>query len=395
VADGPWLTKGEVNGLYYSEVGGELVFGTEAQRGYHPAAVARLIAAQARVLGKDELRILELGANNGAFAGVLLQFLGELRDEGEPLRKVDYVASEWSRSALEAALVANEASGRFDRSRRAPASDDEVSLVAHLASSVWPDDSLYLLHGEAKATLRRTSGAFDVVIANELLDDLPCRAFYSDDDGTQHELVAETRRDGDGWLVRVRAAAVETPLSEMPAATLTASSDDWRAVAEGAAKALAPGGLFLVHDYGFAERFTGRGQYEDAPRSVPPFATLEFPDGSDAGFPRAFYRIFGNEEHGLIQITTDVNLAEVASVLDAHGTTIVLPHGNAILTNRGGIESDDGVFISEFALLDDDAELPAQLERLERTQAELRARYADAYLGGRTAMFSDLVFVKR
>src|SRR5262249_47410847 len=136
-------------------------------------------------------------------------------------------------------------------------------------------------------------------------------------------------------------------------------------------------------------------QYEDAPRTVPAFVTFEFPDGSDGSFPRAFYRVFGNEAHGLIQITTDVNLAELAAVLDPHGTTIVLPHGNAILTNRGGIEPDDGVFISEFALLEGDADVSEQLARLARTQAELRARYADAYLGGRTAMFSDLVFVKR
>jgi hypothetical protein len=390
-----WLSKGEVNARYYSEVGGEIVFATEAQRGYHPVAVARLVAAQARRLGKDELRILELGANNGAFAGVLLQLLGELREEGAPLRKVDYFAAEQSRAALEAALAANEQSGRFENVRRLQPAAGGSSLVGVLGSGAWTDATLYLLHAEANECLRRSSGSFDVVIANELLDDLPCRAFFADAEGSQRELTVQTRQNGDGWIVRVGAERIDEPLTKLPPRTLTATSDAWRSLARGAASALPSGGLLLVHDYGFADPYASLDQYEAPPRSVPPFVKLEFPRDAGAGFPRSFYRVFGNEAKQLIQITTDVNFAEVAAELAPSGTTIVLPHGNAIVSARGRLEPDDGVFLSEFALLDDGADLSATFARLDASQAELRERYADAYLGGSTAVFSDLVFLKR
>ena len=42
---GEWLTKTEVNHLYYDTVAGDIVFQTEASVGHHPAAAARLVAA--------------------------------------------------------------------------------------------------------------------------------------------------------------------------------------------------------------------------------------------------------------------------------------------------------------------------------------------------------------
>ena len=381
-----WLTKGEVNERYYAEVGGEIVFTTEAQAGYHAVAVARLIAAQASARGVEELRILELGANDGTFAAVLLQLLGDLRGRRGP-RKVDYYAGEWSRSALEGALAVNARSGRFDRVQRG-----RDSLVALLTSSTWPEASLYLVHAEANELARRSTGTFDVVILNELLDDLPSRVYYADETGATHELLAETREEEGGWTVRVRAEPAERV--GLAPGTLTATSQESLTLVTRLEELLAPGGLLLVHDYGFADDPTNLWQYEELPRSLPPFVTQDFPAGSERGFPRAFYRVFGNEARRAIQITTDVNFGELVDVLAPNGDVLVLPHGTAILGERR-YEPHDGVFVSEFALLPDNANLHARVARLVEQQGELRERYAQRYLGGKQAIFSDLVYVKR
>src|SRR4029077_11399227 len=70
-----WLTKSEVNALYYNTVAGDIVFRTEAWVGHHPAAAARLVAARARGVGLRTVRILEVGANDARFARELLREL--------------------------------------------------------------------------------------------------------------------------------------------------------------------------------------------------------------------------------------------------------------------------------------------------------------------------------
>src|SRR5205814_2251024 len=106
------------------------------------------------------------------------------------------------------------------------------------------------------------------------------------------------------------------------------------AVVSGAARLLESGGLLLVHDYGFVERSTPVAWYEDAPRSLPEFVTVEFPPGSESGFPRAFFRIFGSKEANVVQITTDVAFAELIAELAPTGRVITLPHGNALIRRR-------------------------------------------------------------
>jgi hypothetical protein len=103
-----WLTKSEINALYYNTVGGEIVFATVAQVSlHHVAAVARLVSLQALALGRREVRILEIGANNCAFAGSLLDQLRVLaRGLDAGLERVDYFAVEYARASLEAAADA-------------------------------------------------------------------------------------------------------------------------------------------------------------------------------------------------------------------------------------------------------------------------------------------------
>jgi hypothetical protein len=100
------LTKAEVNARFYNTVGGEILFATEGQGYLHPLAVARLVAAYANAAGKRELKILELGANNGSFATSFLMLLTQLRVHDEAMvSKVEYFAVEYARRSLEAALI--------------------------------------------------------------------------------------------------------------------------------------------------------------------------------------------------------------------------------------------------------------------------------------------------
>src|SRR5206468_60840 len=71
-----WLDKTEVNARYYALVAGDIAFETEASLGYHPGTVARLLLAHAASVGKENVRILEIGASSCLFARALL---GELR----------------------------------------------------------------------------------------------------------------------------------------------------------------------------------------------------------------------------------------------------------------------------------------------------------------------------
>ena len=76
---------------------------------------------------------------------------------------------------------------------------------------------------------------------------------------------------------------------------------------------------------------------------------------------------------------------------------ITLPHGNALIRSRerqDDLRKGDGVFLSEFALLEPGDDLGALLERLEASQGELRRRFADEFLGGNASVFADLLYVK-
>jgi hypothetical protein len=391
------LSKAEVNERFYNTVGGRIVFETEAQGFLHPYAVAKLVAAQAREGGVRQLKLLELGANDCAFATSLLKMLSSLALHGEvELDRIDYFAVEYARPSLEAFLAAQEATGDFQRvTPGAPGGP----LVGSLARLGLPQVNLYLVHAEAGGFVAGGAGGYDFAILNELLDDLPCRAFYSDAEGRRYELGASAGEDAGRWRVTVSATPTDDPaVAAMPPASLTATSPASVAVVAGAASLLRSGGMLLVHDYGFVERFTPVSKYEHPPRSLPEFVDLEFPPGSEEGFPRAFFRIFGSPEANVVQITTDVDFSELTDALAPGGTVITLPHGNALLATRpdqSDLREGDGVFLSEFGRLEAGEALQALLARLDAEQAGLRRRFADEFLEGRGSVFADLLFVKR
>src|SRR5262249_56159565 len=94
---------------------------TEAQGYLHPYAVAKLLAAQARERGTRELKLLELGANNCAFATSLLKLLTTLTIHGEvALERIDYFAVELARRSL-STFLARDQGGGFQRVARGAA----------------------------------------------------------------------------------------------------------------------------------------------------------------------------------------------------------------------------------------------------------------------------------
>jgi hypothetical protein len=257
--------------------------------------------------------------------------------------------------------------------------------------------TLHLVHSEAGAFVRGGIGGYDLVILNELLDDLPCRAFYSDAAGRRYELSAHAQEDGERWRVTVDAHETEERADLAPS-SLAVTSSESIAIVAGAGRLLASGGIMVIHDYGFVERYVPLAEYEDIPPSVPDFVELEFPPGSEHGFPRAFFRVFGNDEEHVVQITTDVGFAELIDELVPHGRVITLPHGNALLATRESPTDQrkgDGVFLSEFGTLESGDDLEELLTRLDAEQAELRRRYADEFVEGRASVFSNLLFDKR
>jgi hypothetical protein len=405
VEDG-WLPKTEVNSLYYNTVGGEIMFATEAQASLHSGAVARLVARQAESVGKHELRILEIGANTGAFAHSLVHQLRMLGGSGETgLTRVDYLAVDYARESLEVAVERESVYGRNVRilrpgaGRAAPGPTEPArpTLVALATSPGPPTTNLGFVHAEANQFVAATRERFDFAILNELLDDMPCRVFYADREGRRLELLAHARLDQGCWRIRISSRGLEEEaLPGMPPSTLTSCSAESIELVAGISRLLERRGMLLMHDYGFTPPFPRLEPYVPPPRSLPCFARLEFPEGCEEGFPRRFFRVFGNDQHGVVQITNDVNFAEIAAALVQTGTVVTLAHGNAIANDPAftAFSRGDGVFLSEFGLLEPGDDLPALIARLDREQEGLRERYARERIGGHESLFHDLAYVK-
>jgi SAM-dependent MidA family methyltransferase len=394
------LGKRELNERFYSAVDPEAAFVTEVQVGFHQVAVARLVARHAAGLGKERLRILELGASACLFAIAFVEVFSRLVLLGDAtVEALDYTAVEYSRAALESALRTAVEHG-FDAIADAAAPAGALAAAGALPRLRRPgaaDAELALVQAEANRFVSEGDGAFDVVILNELLDDLPYRVVYADAEGGKHELVPYAYPEGAGWRVRLSetdAAAGEVP-EGMPAGTLFATSDESTQLVSGIVDLLEPGGVLLIHDYGFTERFAGTEQYGEPQRELPSFVELEYPP--TPGAPKSFFRVYGNEASRAVQITNDVNFAELAELLEPTGMVLTLPHGNMLSTIRTYPDlffKGDGVFVSEFINLTADDDLDALLAELYERQAELRDHYVETFGGGRSAVFSDLIYVK-
>jgi hypothetical protein len=381
-----WLSKAEVNALYYNTVAGEISFATEAGGGDHSVAVARLVGAQAAALGRSRIRMLELGANHCAFARLLIEELWAASGSGKnELTGIDYVAVELSRSSLEEAVRRERGEQLFERLTPG----GQGGVVGTMGESGELEIELTLVHSDANAFVRSAAGPFDFVIVNELLDDLPCRAYFSDADGCCFELVSSSRGEDGRWTIRVEAEAAD--LDGLPPGTVTARSPESVELVARAAELLAPGGMLLVHDDGFAEPWLPLETYADAPPSLPAFAELVFPDGP---LPRSFYRVFGNEAKRAVQVTNDVNFAELTAVLEPAGTVIAVPHGNAKINRGGRVQKGDGTFLGELGRLSPGDDLPALLAGLADRQELIRDEFVSEYGDGRASVFLDLIFVK-
>jgi len=248
------------------------------------------------------------------------------------------------------------------------------------------------VHADANQFVEANTQAFDFVILNELLDDMACRAFYADGAGRPLELVPLARDDGERWTVRIEER--ESPdAPSLPAESVTSRSSEAVALVEAIARSLGSGGMLIIHDYGFAGDANTISDYEAGPPSQPAFVEVEYPP--EPVFPRGFFRVFGNEALRAIQITNDVNFAELDAALQSTGGVLTLPHGNQLVTSGAPIERGQGVFLAEFGLLEPRDHLPAVLERLCAGQADARERYIREHVNGHRSLFLDLVYIKR
>ncbi len=399
-----WLTKSEVNARYYNTVAGDIVFATEASLGGHPQAVAKLIAARARGAGLRRIRILEIGANNCAFARAAIMELRRLDAVGAAaLERIDYLAVEYARDSLEAVAAWEEAAGAHvvhrplgsPMPRGVIGPPEQPTLVALVATGGAPAVNLGLVHAEATQFVDANRERFDFVILNELLDDMPYRAYFADSAGRRFEVVPTSRDDGRLWTVRIDAEEVaDGELEELPPGTITASSAECVELVTAIAGLLASGGMLLLHDYGFAEPYASLDEYAAAPRLVPPFAVLEFGEADSAEFPHSFFRVFGNEARRVVQVTNDVNFAELAAALETGGSVATIPHGNQIAIAGGTFARGQGVFLAEFGLLEPGDDMTGLLGWLHRDQARLRDGYIREQMHGRSSVFLDLLYVK-
>jgi SAM-dependent MidA family methyltransferase len=397
-----WLDKSEVNARYYAAVAGDIAFETEASLGYHPGTVARILLAHAARVGKEDVRILEIGASSCLFARALL---GELRMLGATdwpeLRRLDYLAVDLSRSSLERAVLWEEAQSTHRRilwpggvrpSAPAPPGRPEKPAMVALVSVEGEEVNVGYVHADANQFVEANTQTFDFVILNELLDDMACRAFYSDGAGQPLELVPLARDDGERWTVRIDAReAVDAP--ELSAHSVTSRSAEAVALVEGIARSLGPGGMLILHDYGFVGEANASADYVTVPSSQPQFVVVDYPPVQD--FPRGFFRVFGNEALRAIQITNDVNFAELAAALETTGDVLTLPHGNQLVASGAALERGQGVFLTEFGLLEPRDDLGTELERLRADQADARERYVREHVNGHRSLFLDLVYIKR
>jgi hypothetical protein len=251
------------------------------------------------------------------------------------------------------------------------------------------------VHADANQFVDANTQMFDFVILNELLDDMACRAFYADGGGRPLELVPLARHDGGRWTVRIDAHEVADAPTAMPPESVTSRSAEAVALVEGVVRSLEPGGMLIVHDYGFADGVNDISDYEPGPPSQPGFVEIEYPRTGGGSFPRGFFRVFGNEALRAIQITNDVNFAELAAALGKTGDVLALPHGNQLVTSGAALERGQGVFLTEFGLLEPRDDVRALLERLRAGQADARERYVREQVNGHRSLFLDLLYIKR
>ena len=311
---------------------------------------------------------------------------------------LDYTAVEYSRVALEAALRGAVQHG-FDELSPAGGAAAAVGALARLRRPGAVETGLSLVESDANRFVDAAEGPFDVVILNELLDDLPCRLFYADADGGRHELAPYARPEGERWRVQLteETAAGELP-PDMPPGTLTSTSEESLRLVRGARRPArqrrhAPDPRLRLH--GPLSR--GTQQYAGPRSSGCRRSSSWSPPRRRPGVPKSFFRVYGNEAVHEVQITNDVNFAELTDLLEQSGMVFTLPHGNLLTSAREWPDfffKGDGVFLSEFINLTADDDLPALLAELNERQAEFRDRYVNAFGGGRTAIFSDLVYIK-
>ncbi|MDE1851347.1 MAG: SAM-dependent methyltransferase [Candidatus Micrarchaeota archaeon] len=387
------ISKREINRLFYAAERRELPFATQAGFEPYQEGVVRIIRDIARQQGSERLRIMELGANDCSFA---MDIMGRLANDG--IRTgVDYLAVDFSASALDKG---------YARYSQMPGKGFEMVRNVEVPDSAKPngkqDNVIYLVQRDAAGFKDAWASGLDVVIMNELLDDLSYDVYFTDKDGRAYRLECSVSRPQLRWQVNIDAERVdrkELPV-QMPPRSVTATSAEAMGIIENAAALLRKGGVMLVHDYGFADRYDSVDTY-GTPNVSYKITQVNFPKHPQLSMPYDFFRVYEDVAEfafepasNMIQVTSPVNFGEIEARLEKEGKVLILPHGRIILhkMQRGeSLAKGDDVFMSEFGLMEQDETVAGIMDSLKPRQQEIIDYHGKLY----SPDFYDLVFLKR
>ena len=255
--------------------------------------------------------------------------------------------------------------------------------------------NLGLVHAEANQFVRANTEPFDFIILNELLDDMPCRAFFADAEGgatrpsRSPAATTSTGRCGSRRATPEAPRSTGSPPARSPRTRPTGSSSS-----RGSPARCGPGGMLLVHDYGFAEPFTALDKYASPQAMLAVLRRRQLRRPGGRRLPaqllprlreRGQARAPGHERRELRRARRGAR---------GHRHRVLGPARKRQGEQRHARREGRGLFLSEFGLLEPDDDLPMLLARLQHDQACIRDDYAREYTGGRGNVFLDLVYVR-
>ncbi|MEM3841515.1 MAG: SAM-dependent methyltransferase [Candidatus Micrarchaeaceae archaeon] len=310
----PTISIEESNKRFYSsKVSIKLPFITEAMEEPYRRAAANLILDRYGdlLLSGSSLNILEAGCNTGYFMKGLYNSIVQA-DGGKysyAVNHITYTGVDISRYALiEAGKIAESAEGNFFKTKliRKDLSKDGVP------------------------------GSYDIVIANELLDDIGS-LIYTNSNGAIYELRPLEKISNGFFTITPQRFSVNYGESKRRFEALDGwEKDEVRSLADGEVTVVSPnsirlvenlmsamrkGGTMLLHDYGWvgSKRAARFGMVVRAyGTNCPPGESTEL-----------------EELAGKFQITADVNFNEIARILRKHGNTRVMEHQEFLEEYRG------------------------------------------------------------
>ncbi len=290
----------EINNAFYSSRV-DLPFRTEAARQEHQFAVAKLLYNYIKeISGKEEIKIIELGARGVYFERGLYSGLKHFAKEELP--NITYTIIDISPLAIE--------NSKLSYSDIAEHGDKNIFPTRFFAADVLNREEVEI-----------AGKGYDVVIANELIDDIP-QEVIAKRDGVYYEVLFEltwtewaeigVKRHGMRALSEEEVKELEryVYMEDGQAITYSPKLGD---LVKNVASLMEKEGMLFIHDY---------------------FITNPVPLEKSVHLKRVYGNIFDysalsrNPESGELQITADVNLMQLLFALGENGfaCSMASPH---------------------------------------------------------------------